>query len=78
MGNHIIKDDFLQDFEAFRLSCDKLSYDGMVNPADGVFYPGVTTVPESIQVEVQGMLSSLLSTPIYIKTISAELRLCCA
>lgn len=49
----MIIDNFLGDFDSFRAHCDTLNYDGMVNPADGVFYPGVTIdIPQNIKEEV--------------------------
>tara|TARA_R110002096_G_scaffold152085_1_gene315014 strand:+ start:3548 stop:4129 length:582 start_codon:yes stop_codon:yes gene_type:complete len=37
-----IADDFIPEYPAFRRFLDGCDYKGMVNPADGVFYPGVT------------------------------------
>jgi hypothetical protein len=49
----MIADNFLDHFEGFRQHCDTLDYNGMVNPADGVFYPGVTIdIPEAVKAEV--------------------------
>jgi len=53
MDSEIIIDNFLNDFESFRIHCDDVSYDGVVNPEDGVFYPGVSLdIPKSIEAEV--------------------------
>jgi len=35
-------DDFITEYPAFRRFLDGCDYDGMTNPADGVFYPGVS------------------------------------
>lgn len=46
-------DDFLPEFGEFRHYLDGLDYNGVVNPADGVFYPGVSLeIPESIRSDV--------------------------
>ena len=58
MGFKII-DNFLDDFESFRKYCDSLDYDGVTNPADGVFYPGVSLdMPDTIKGEVESKLST--------------------
>lgn len=53
MGNHLIIDNFLNDFESFRDHCDGVDYKGVENPVDGVFYPGVSAdIPDHIAAEV--------------------------
>ena len=59
MGSKVIIDDFLDDFDSFRSYCDKLSYEGVKNPADGVFYEGVSLdIPDTIKGEVEAKLST--------------------
>ncbi len=49
---------FLDDYPSFRQHCDGLEYRGMKNPADDVFYPGVTTdIPPEVAEEVLGKVS---------------------
>lgn len=47
--------DFLDDFQAMRAHCDSLDYEGIHNPNDDVFYPGVTIdIPAEVKQEVIG------------------------
>ena len=49
----IIKDDFLDLFDWFREYCDSLSFEGMVNDADGVEYPDINDqIPVGIKSEI--------------------------
>jgi len=53
MDNHLVIDNFLNDFESFRSHCDGVNYSGVVNDVDGVFYPGVSDdIPSSVAAEV--------------------------
>jgi len=46
-------DNFLNDYESFRLYCDDVDFKGEVNPVDNVFYPGVSIeIPNHIQTEI--------------------------
>jgi len=48
--NYVAIDSFLDDFVTFRKHCDTLSYEGEMNPVDGIFYPGVNiNIPEQIK-----------------------------
>ena len=40
--NLIVVDGFISEYDAFRRFLDGVNYSGMTNPADGVFYPGVS------------------------------------
>lgn len=61
---------FLSDYPSFRHACDLLSYDGMENPADGVFYPGVTIdISDDIKREVQAGLELALGKEIKINVM---------
>jgi hypothetical protein len=45
---------FFEDFPEFRHYLDHISYEGVVNPADGVFYPGVSLeIPEYFRTQVE-------------------------
>ena len=58
MGFTII-DNFLDDFELLREYCDRVDYDGITNPQDGVFYEGVSIqIPEHIKDEVKEKIGS--------------------
>lgn len=51
LSNFEIIDDFLpaELFIQLREHCDKVDYSGVVNPADGVLYPGISTdIPQNI------------------------------
>ena len=46
-------DDFLDDFNWFRLYLDSLTYAGQINPVDGVEYPGINVqIPIGINADV--------------------------
>ena len=46
-------DDFIEDFDSFRSHAITRNYKGEINPADGVFYPDISTdIPESIRDEI--------------------------
>lgn len=69
-----VEDNFLEDFESFREACDGLSYNGMVNPGDGVFYPGVTDqIPEETKTEVKARIESLLGFEVKINVMFLRL-----
>lgn len=45
---------FFDDFEEFREYLDKLDYTGVVNPEDGVMYPGISLqIPDYFKLQVQ-------------------------
>lgn len=53
-GRVKVIDDFFEDFEEFRRYLDLVYYEGEVNPADGVFYPGVSTdIPPYFKLQVR-------------------------
>jgi hypothetical protein len=53
----LVIEDFFEDFDALRDYLDRISYEGEVNPADGVFYPGISTqVPEYFQTQIEARL----------------------
>ena len=55
-----IWDDFLSDFGSFRLHCDRIAYDGITNPADDIFYPGVSLeIPTEIKKEIREKLNAI-------------------
>lgn len=52
MSNLEIMDDFLPKdlFNMLREHCDNISYDGVVNPVDGVLYPGISVdIPAQVR-----------------------------
>ncbi len=70
MNAYHIEDNFLSDFNGFRLYCDDLDYTGMKNDVDGVFYPCVTDdIPEDIKVEVKEKLEGLLGGEVNINSL---------
>lgn len=65
---------FLSDFESFRAICDNLDYEGVTNPADGVFYPGVSlSIPADIQAEVKQKIEGHLGCPIVVNAMFVRL-----
>lgn len=47
-------DNFLDDYPLFRHHCNYLNYEGIHNPVDGVFYPGISLdIPDDIKQEVK-------------------------
>lgn len=68
MSNFDIIDDFLpaEVFSALRKHCDKISYQGVVNPVDGIVYPDISVdIPEQVKL--------FMGNP---KTIFMRLSLC--
>jgi len=60
MGQKLVIDNFLTDFDAFREYCDTLNYKGEKNPVDGVFYPGVDLdVPDGFKNDITRKLSDI-------------------
>lgn len=58
-------DDFLPSYEKLRRHCDNLNYDGITNPVDGIFYPGISIdIPTEIQQEVLLQLEELHGEPV--------------
>jgi hypothetical protein len=50
----LVVDDFFNDYDLFRTYLDTLDYKGERNPADGVFYPGVSTeIPDYFRKQVE-------------------------
>ena len=65
MGSAVIIDDFLDDFESFRSRMVASSYEGETNPADGVFYPGISrNVPDHVWSEIVYKLSKIMNSGI--------------
>lgn len=65
---------FLSGYEAFREYCDNLDYSGVENPADGVFYPGVSLeIPENIQQEVKSRIERAMDKEVSINAIFLRL-----
>lgn len=75
MGGEIIIDNFLDDFSSFRGHCDSVSYDGINNPADGVFYPGVSLdIPKGIEDEVINKVTLQEGREIKVNALFLRLR----
>jgi len=54
---------FFDDYEPFRQYLDTLDYEGMVNPADDVFYPGISLeIPQYFRLQVE----QKMGTPNYL------------
>lgn len=67
-------DDFLADFDSFRDYCNSLDYAGVTNPADGVFYPGVSlAIPGEIADEVREKIERIEGVPVSIRAIFLRL-----
>jgi hypothetical protein len=74
MDSEIIVDNFLNDFDSFRVHCDNVSYGGIVNPADNVFYPGVSLdIPKSVQAEVVSQVISVMGRDIKVNAMFLRL-----
>lgn len=55
-----VVDDFLSDFDSFRLYADAATFQDETNPADGVVYPHICKeIPEAIASEISQKLSEL-------------------
>jgi hypothetical protein len=75
MDSEIIVDNFLSDFDSFRVHCDNVNYDGIINPADNVFYPGVSLdIPKSVQAEVVSQVISVMGRDIKVNAMFLRLR----
>ena len=73
MDSKII-DDFLDDFESFRSYCDEVNYDGITNPADGVFYDGVSVdIPEAVKAEVIEKVAKDMGRSVTVKALFLRL-----
>lgn len=69
----IVIDDFLPDFKGWRSWADTLGYSGVVNPADGVEYPGIySKVPTW---GMQQRLSMIMGTGVSINLVFLRLSL---
>lgn len=67
MGEALVIDGFLDDFEQFRESLDTHIFSGVKSPADGVFYPGVSiNVPESVRKDIYSKLKSIFKSGVTI------------
>lgn len=74
MASQIIVDDFLDDFELFRRHCDNVSYDGESNPADNVFYPGVSLdIPRDVEEEIISKIQVHIGQKIKLKSMFLRL-----
>lgn len=61
MDFSLIIDHFLDDYDWFRVYCDKLEYSGEVNPADNILYPGINTkIPIGISADVVAKLQRVI------------------
>lgn len=71
----VLADDFFIDFDVVRKHFDDAVYQDVVNPVDGVTYPGITMLPAWMIVEVlQGVRKMMGWSPIC-RTIFARLSL---
>lgn len=53
-----VVDNFVDNFAGLRAHCDSLSYEGAVNPVDGILYPGISLdIPESVASEIASKIS---------------------
>lgn len=65
---------FLSDFDSARNYFDSIPYEGVTNPADGVYYPGVSTeIPSNIASEVIDKTSSIIGREVLPRTIFVRL-----
>ncbi len=63
-------DSALNDFDGLRGACDDIDYTGVVNPADGVLYPGISDdVPKSVAGEVLSIAEKASGRKLSTKTI---------
>ena len=61
----IIVDDVLSDFDRMRTHCDQVDYSGVVNPEDGVLYPGISVdIPKNEQAEVKTAIEKAIGVKI--------------
>ena len=69
-------DDFLDDFSTFRNQCDGLNYEPIVNPVDGVTYPGICPdVPFAIRTEILSKMHDVAGKKLYKPVIFLRLSL---
>ena len=69
-------DNFLDDFSLFRKQCDELNYEPVVNPHDGVVYPGICSeVPKNIVMDVLDKLANVAQTTLYNPVVFLRLSL---
>lgn len=55
-----VKNNFLEDYPSFRAHCDSVDYNGCINEADKVFYPGVSLdIPNNVRHEVQEKIENI-------------------
>ena len=70
----MIVDDFLETFDALKHAAVNNSYDGIVNPADGVLYPDIMVdIPHECRAEVQSRLDGVMGRPVVINTMFMRL-----
>ena len=75
MDSEIIIDNFINDFDSFRSHCDDVSYNGIVNPKDGVFYAGVSLdIPKSVGDEVVSKIIASMGRDIKVNAMFLRLR----
>jgi hypothetical protein len=74
MGDTVVIENFLEDFDSYREYCDELDYTGETNPSDGLFYPGVSAaVPDSVKAQVLAHLETTFGRPVKINVIFLRL-----
>lgn len=74
MGLAVVIDDFLDDFEAVRGHLVRAKYEGVTNPADGVFYPDITVdIPDEVWAEIVYKLSKITESGIVVRQMFARL-----
>lgn len=72
----IIQDDFLSNYPEFREHLDVICYNGVTNPVDGVFYPGVSIqIPENVSSEVHSNIEHLEGETVTINAMFLRLSL---
>lgn len=74
--NHtsIVLDNFFDDFPRIRRWADEAEYRDVVNPGDGVLYPGICElVPEHVADEMVGKVESVMGFRIFPEAIFARL-----
>lgn len=65
-----IVDDFVFDYLSLRRYADSAIYEDVVNPADGVVYPGICTqIPKDVISDITYRLGGVLGSGISVKTI---------
>ena len=65
---------FITDYDKFRDHCDGLDYEGITNPFDGIFYPGVSVdIPEYVKREVIDKIEFIEGKDIDIKALFLRL-----